>query len=110
MTTFNFKPLYTWQKTHNHNVLITTFESGLEQRRYKGLRPRLWVLKFRDIPETIQAIEAFFNARKGAYEAFSWVPPGESTAISVRFEETSLNVFNYGPYYSECELTLREVL
>lgn len=109
-TTFNFNPLIAWQKTNNHNVLITTFESGLEQRRYKGARPTLWVLEFRDTTTVIESIVAFFNARKGPYEAFSWTPPGASTPILVRFEEASLNVTNYGSYYSECELTLREVL
>ena len=87
MAVFNFTPLYTWQKTHNHNVLVTTFESGKEQRRYKGARPRTWTLAFRDTVANIDLIRAFYDDRKGPYEAFSWTPPGTTTTVTVRFEE-----------------------
>jgi len=110
MATFTATPLYAYQRGINHNVLITEFESGKEQRKYLGVRARTWTVGFRDVPATIAAIEAFYNARKGSYEAFAWTPPGTSTAISVRFEEGSLTVSYSGTHYAECEVTMREIL
>lgn len=110
MATFNFTPLYAWQKTHNHNVLVTTFESGKEQRRYKGARPRTWTLGFRDTIANIELIRAFYDLRKGPYESFAWTPPGTTTAVTVRFEENSLSISLHGLHYADCEITIREVL
>lgn len=110
MVPFEYTPLYAWQKTHNHNVLVTTFESGKEQRRYKGARPRTWTLGFRDTVANIDLIRAFYDARKGPYESFSWTLPGTTTSVTVRFEENSLSISLHGQHYAECEVTLREVL
>lgn len=109
MATFTATPLYSYQRGINHNVLVTEFESGKEQRKYLGVRARTWTVGFRDTPATIKAIEDFYNARKGSFEAFTWTPPGGS-ALSVRFEEGSLSVSYYGSQYAECEVTLREIL
>ena len=109
MATFTATPLYAYQRGINHNVLITEFESGKEQRKYLGVRARTWTVGFRDTVATIAAIEDFYNARKGSYEAFTWTPPGGS-ATSVRFEEGSLTVSYYGTHYAECEVTMREII
>ena len=109
MATFSATPLYAYQRGINHNVLITEFESGKEQRKYLGVRARTWTVGFRDTPATIKAIEDFYNDHKGSFEAFTWTPPGGS-AISVRFEEGSLTVNYYGTHYAECEVTMREIL
>lgn len=108
--TFSATPLYSWEARSSANVLITEFESGKEQRRYKGPQPREWTLGFRAAVATIDAIVSFWEAREGPYEAFSWTPPGAATAISVRFKENSLSVRYSGAQYAECELTLREIL
>jgi len=39
MATFTATPLYAYQRGINHNVLVTEFESGKEQRKYLGVRP-----------------------------------------------------------------------
>lgn len=36
MATFSYPPYYVFEYTTDHNVLVSTFESGREQRRYKG--------------------------------------------------------------------------
>lgn len=110
MAVFDFPPLYALQYTTDHNVLISTFESGREQRRYKGVRPRKWKLGFREVPSRINQIVAFFNERKGAYEKFDWAPPGATSPIKVRFEENSLTTSYYGRAYAECELVIKEVI
>ena len=108
--TFSATPLYIYQSGINHNVLVTEFESGKEQRKYLGVKARTWTVGFRDTPTNIKAITDFYDARKGNYEAFNWTPPGAAAAISVRFEENSLSVTHYGDHYAECEVTIREVL
>ena len=110
MAIFNFKPLYVWQVSSGARVLVSQFESGKEQRRYKGRRPREWTLSFKDFPDVIRAIVAFYESRKGPFEAFSWTPPDEDLPVVVRFKSDTLDVTNYGLQYAGCELTLREVL
>jgi phage-related protein len=110
MATFTTTPLYAYQRGINHNVLVTEFESGKEQRKYLGVRARTWTVGFRNKVAIIKEIEDFYNARKGSFEAFTWTPPGASSAISVRFEEASLSVSYSGSLYAECEFTLREIL
>ena len=110
METFNYPPYYVFEYTTDHNVLVSTFESGREQRRYKGKRPRKWKLTFRQIPSRIKRIVDFFDERKGAYEAFEWTPPGASSPVRVRFEENSLNVTYHGISFAECELVIKEVI
>lgn len=109
--TFNFEPQNIWETTTEHNVLVSTFESGKEQRRYKGAKPKQWRLSFAGSWDTISAIIDFYDARKGPYEAFNWTPFGDSTAKSVRFKENSLSVNRVGKaIWAECEVSLVEVL
>ncbi len=110
MATFTAVPLYSYQRGINHRVLVTEFESGKEQRKYLGVRARTWTLGFRNKVAAIKAIEDFYNARGGNFEAFTWTPPGAITPISVRFEDGSLSVSYSGGLYAECEVTMREIL
>ena len=109
--TFSVTPQYIWEVGYSHNVLKTTFESGKTQRRYKGAKPREWNLTFKGAWSTVEAVVTFYNARKGSYEAFNWTPPGESTAISVTFKESSLNMTRHGlTSFGECSVIIEEVL
>lgn len=109
--TFSFVPQYSWEMTREYNVLVSNFESGLEQRRYKGAKPKSWKLQFIGTWAFISSISDFFDARKGSYEAFSWTPLNTSTAITVRFRESSLTISRKGlSNYAECEVVLQEVL
>ena len=109
--TFDVIPQYIWEVGYSHNVLKTTFESGKTQRRYKGAKPREWNLTFKGAWSTISSVVDFFNARKGSYEAFIWLPPGETDSIYASFKESSLNVTRYGlTSFGECSVILEEVL
>ncbi len=111
MATFSFVPLYAWESTAAHRVLTSTLEGGREQRKYKGARPREWTLSFRATSSTVEAIVAFFNARKGSFESFAWVVPGTSTAVTVRFKDEALSVAWSGTSSGEiASVTLKEVL
>ena len=109
MATFNYTPYITYEYTAQHNVLVSTFETGKEQRRYKGAKPRKWALTFRDTVGTINNIINFYNTQKGNYEAFYWTPPNSATQISARFEANSLTVNFTGSLYAECQVTILEV-
>lgn len=109
--TFSSTAQYIWETTHNYNVIRTEFESGKEQRKYLGTLPRKWNLTFKGNWTNISSVIDFYRARKGSYEAFSWTPPGEASAISARFEDNSLSVTRYGlTSFGECSLTITEVL
>jgi phage-related protein len=111
MATFSYVPLYVWESQASHRVLVSTLENGREQRKYKGRGPREWTLSFRATAATIRAIVAFFDARKGSFEAFSWTPPGESASVSVRFKEESLSASWDGTKNGHlASVTFREVL
>jgi len=107
---FEFEPSYVWEAVNGHDVLITEFESGKEQRRYKNRLPREWNLSFKGRPEDIQQIEWFFHKRKGPYEVFSWQPPNEDGYIKARFKDEALSITSQGYLVSEVSLTIREVL
>lgn len=111
MATFSVVPQSVWEVATEHNVLVTTFESGREQRRYKGAKPKQWRLSFAGSWDTISAIIDFYDARKGSYEAFSWIPPSETASISARFKENSLSVERKGlTEWATCEVSIIEVL
>lgn len=108
--TFDFAPSYAWEYTSSHRVNVTTFESGAEQRAYVGASPRKWALSFAGPRRFIEQIRAFYDARKGPYEAFNWTPPGSESALTARFCEDSLSISFYGLSSGSCELSIVEVL
>ena len=111
MATFTYTPLYVWESTASHRVLVSELEGGKEQRKYKGKNPREWTLSFRATRATIEGIVAFFDARKGNFEAFSWTVPGTSTTVSVRFKEGDLKTSWNGLSSGEIvNVVFREVL
>ena len=63
MATFAYTPLYVWESTASHRVLVSELEGGTEQRKYKGAAPREWTLSFRAASSAIADIVAFFDAR-----------------------------------------------
>lgn len=109
METFSIMPAYQWQATIGRRVLISNFESGIEQRRDKGPMPREWVLGFAG-KEKISQLTDFYNARKGPVETFLWVPPEAETPVTVRFKDDSVQSAHYGLQHATVEIVLREVL
>ena len=108
--TFNFIPNLVWKPKLSWRVDITTFESGKEQRSDRGVLPREWTLQFTDASAIIDELQAFWTARHGQAEAFYWTPPGETTAILVRFSDDTLEPERTGFVYGTVELKLKEIL
>lgn len=111
METFNITPQYVWESTSAFRVLKTEFENGTEQRKYLGTQPRQWGLSFKgEWSSHVSQVVSFYEARKGSFEAFYWTPPGEATAVTVRFNDDSLTAMRYGmTRLGECSVTLTEV-
>jgi hypothetical protein len=61
-------------------TLMSEAESGKEQRRSKWTTPlRMFTLNFTNRPKSeVQTLEAFFDARKGAYDSFYFKNPDDN--------------------------------
>lgn len=110
--TVGLTPEYTFPTTATFKTLISTGEAGKERRRSKrSIQRGEWKLKFGYLTETeADLIWAFYLARKGAYEAFTWQDPVKGGApISVRFKDDSLTkaYFQFNSY--SLSLTFIEV-
>ena len=110
METFSFAPDYSWQIAFGHEVLVTEFESGKEQRRYKRRKAREWQLSFSGKWDVLKNVVSFWNERKGPFEVFLWNVPDSGETITARFKEEDLNVPRNGLKRGSLQLTLREVL
>lgn len=110
MEVFDFTPSFIWESARSYNVLISEFESGREQRRFKNRKPREWQLTFRNKPEVIREIEWFFHEHKGPFGTFLWQPPGESQYLTCRFGQDSMEINWQGEMLGECQLAIREIL
>jgi len=92
MATFTWTPQFVYSYSPGYRTLISTFESGKEQRRQKWTAPRRrFHLVWNAISKSdADAIRAFFEARKGAYESFTYHNIPDNTDYTVRFVEDSL--------------------
>lgn len=109
MESFEFEPRYEYQTVSGYKVLISQFESGKEQRRYKRRLPREWRLGFADAAEKILELKDFFDRHKGAYASFLWLPPNETQFIKCRFDQEALEISWHGIRVGECQVVLREI-
>ena len=83
--TFSWVPFYHPKVKDSFYVLTSEFESGKKQKRYKNQLPTTWTLEFKTTWAEMTAIRAFFVARKGSYESFSWADTWSGTTKTVRF-------------------------
>lgn len=87
MAEFTHMPRYDVQISFaGDNVLISESEYGYEQRRKKhSFDRRMFAFTFsvRSMTEMAQ-IEAFYKARNGAEESFTWTDPVTSEEITMR--------------------------
>ena len=94
---FDFSYNRAWQDGIKYNTLVTQFESGKEQRRFKSLPRRKFQLNFEKQNMTnteAQNIWDFFKARKGRYGSFLWdykKSDGTVEEVTVRFAQDELN-------------------
>lgn len=71
--TFNFQYERAFKVSSKWNTVIDSVFSGREQRRNMWTAPqKRWALQFSVRQVDAEAIMAFFDARKGSYEAFYW--------------------------------------
>ncbi len=119
--TFNFQYKRAYQVSSQWHTIVDEVYSGGEQRRNMWTNPRKkWTLEFDKNSTDTNAIMAFFNARKGRYEAFNWVWQathpitgenlgGDGTTYSVRFDDDSLNFEHLALGYTKFQITFVEV-
>jgi phage-related protein len=93
METWNIPYLDVYQYKSTWNTSITPAASGAEQRRANwDSAKKGWSIEMKKSIDIINAAIAFFDARKGMYEAFYFVPPKAHpedvtpTPVKVRFD------------------------
>ena len=101
-TTVGLVPDYSFATTGSFLTLVSKGESGKERRRSKmSTVKREWKLTFPLLTSSECAlIWDFYVARKGAYDAFTWLDPVTSTQYTVRFKDDNLtkDYFQYNQY------------
>jgi len=90
MATFpeNILPVYPVVIEPVWDTLVSTFDSGGEQRRQKSLYPRFNVqLKYRALSAAdAQTMWDFYMARKGAFESFYFFDPAPDIGITTTYK------------------------
>ena len=119
--TFNYQYNRAYQASSSWNTIVDEVYSGGEQRRNLWTNPRRkWVLEFSKDNTDSNAIMAFFNARKGKYEAFYWTwqathpvtgeaMGGDGQQYTVRFDADELNFEHLALGYRKFQVTFVEV-
>lgn len=111
MADFTLVPDYSFETTREYKTLISKFENGTEQRRQKwSANLKSWKLIYKNQSATDKGtILTLFDAKKGAFTAFTWTNPEDSTDYTVRFKEDSLVIsFNSARLY-DIEFELLQV-
>ena len=118
---FDYQHKRAYQISAQWNTVVDDVYSGSEQRRNLWTNPRRkWVLEFSKDNTNSNAIMAFFNARKGRYEAFNWIWQenhsvtgesigGDGQTYLVRFDHDELNFEHLALGYKNFQITLVEV-
>lgn len=118
---FDFQYKKAYKVSSQWNTLVDDVYSGGEQRRNLWSNPRRkWVLEFSKDDTDTEAIMAFFNSRKGRYEAFSWTwlashpvtgknLGGDGNTYTVRFDSDELSMEHLALGYKNFQITLVEV-
>jgi hypothetical protein len=86
-------PSWDVTETRHHDRVQYDFESleTLLFRRWKAGRRR-FLFESRGLLQTeLASVVSFWDAREGSEEGFKWTPPGEATALDVRFVPASLD-------------------
>ncbi len=93
---------YVYDEDIGYRTSIITMEDGGEQRNSYGTARRVFTLNYDRITEAIKdSMLAFYDARYGRYESFSWENPNDDTIYTVRFvpesfetEEVDYQMYN----------------
>lgn len=110
MAVFSWVPFDAPSVNTRYKVHVTEFESGKEQRALIGRLGTQWTLSFKVSFATMKEIKAFYEARCGSFEAFTWLDPYSGESKTVRFAEDSLNIESQFFINGLFEIKLQEVL
>ena len=82
------------EELYGYNVLVTEFDNQSEQRRLKTASPVRGFVCTSDVLTLAQMQEhtAFFAARSGALDTFSFVSPFDAVTYTVRFVPDTFRV------------------
>lgn len=107
METFNIPYQQVYQFQSSWNTTVTDLSSGKEQRIANWDSPRRgWEIVMEKTLEIIEQARVFFDARKGRYEAFWFIPPHSDTPVKVRFDTDD---FKASITYSAGTFTLKVI-
>jgi len=101
LQTFPASPVPTWvyDIDSTWNTLIIDYGNLVEQRiALNSTAQKAMAARWRSLTNTNRKIITdFFDARKGSFEAFTFVDPTDSTSRTVRFLRDKINAsyFNY---------------
>jgi len=104
-------PSYSFGKQVQFKTLISAFENGAEQRRPKwSAGKHLFTLTYKVLNLTeVGTLWAFYLARKGSYEAFTYVDP-TTTSYTVRFAEDNLTFEEFSYQLANTGIKLIQIL
>lgn len=89
------------QSNHAHGILT--------YGRIDTREPRRWSLRYTNSPPSVLQ-ELVRDVALYAFEARSWTPPGEGSAINVIYSPPSINGALGGNFAVECSVELEELL
>ncbi len=93
MATFTDAPSYVYEEDINYRTSIIDLEDGGEQRSSYGTARRVFTLNYdRATVASKDSILAFYDARFGRYESFSWLNPNDNVTYTVRFIPESIEL------------------
>ena len=88
-----YEPNYVFSEIVNVRTNIVPMDSGKEVRYSHGTQRREFTLVFKQTDETLKdVLVAFYTARTGSLNTFSWVNPNDNKSYTVRFKDNSLQV------------------
>lgn len=114
-----------WVRAHKRKISFSTDVdseyTSHEQRNALWSNPRrAWTLSFEKTPEDYTAVEAFFIARRGKWQAFNWVysstdkhgrpAGGDDKTYLVRFDTDDLDSTVSSMGYNTFDLPIVEVV
>jgi len=111
MADFPLVPDFVFDETPQFRTLVSTMESGYEQRRSKWSSDlRRFRLSFKDRPKTdFETMRDFFIARLGKFDSFTFLNPNNNTEYTVCFADDDFKFQNTAPTKYDFSCTLAEV-
>lgn len=95
-------PSYPLVRMPMFDTSVITYGNKTEQRISRQASERYrFKIRYKQLSSSdMTTLKDFFIARKGAFEAFNWTDPEDSTVYLVRFEKDMLNLelFIYNLY------------